>query len=74
MATVLWVLAETIRHLAILAQPVMPGSAADVLRQLGVAEDRRRFADLGPAGALVAGVPLPAPAPVFPRFVAEEIA
>ena len=74
MAMVLWVLAETIRHLAILAQPVIPGAAGDVLRQLGVADDRRRFADLGPKGALVAGTPLPAPAAVFPRFVAEETA
>ncbi len=39
MRTVLYVLAETIRHLAILAQPVEHGSAELLLDQLEVAED-----------------------------------
>jgi methionyl-tRNA synthetase len=74
MATVLWVLAETIRHLAILAQPVMPGSAAAILDQLAVAANARSFAALGETGALRAGTPLPAPTPVFPRFVEAQTA
>jgi len=73
MATVLWVLAETIRHLAILAQPVVPGAAAKVLDQLAVPADTRDFAHLGPAGALVAGTPVPAPSAVFPRYVEEGV-
>ena len=69
MATVLWVLAEVIRHLGIIVQPVMPDSAGRILDLLAVAPEARRFADLGPAGALTPGTALPAPEPVFPRFV-----
>jgi methionyl-tRNA synthetase len=70
MATVLYVVAETIRHLAILAQPVMPGSGAKMLAQLAVAQDARTFAHLSPDHALKPGTPLPKPEGVFPRFVA----
>ena len=72
MATVLYVLMETIRHLAIVTQPVMPGAMARLLDQLAVPSDRRRFADLGPGGALHPGTALPAPTGIFPRFVETE--
>ncbi|CUA85904.1 methionyl-tRNA synthetase [Chelatococcus sambhunathii] len=72
MATVLYVTAEVLRNVAILAQPVTPTAAARLLDLLAVDEDRRRFDALGPAGRLVAGSVLPAPAPIFPRFVEEE--
>ena len=36
MATVLYVLAETIRHLAVLAQPITPAGAGRILDQLAV--------------------------------------
>lgn len=72
MATVLWVLAEVIRHVAILMQPVVPTSAARMLDQLAVGEEGRTFASLGEAGALKAGTPLPKPQGVFPRYVEEE--
>src|SRR6185312_13331610 len=49
------VLAETVRHLAILVQPVMPDSAAKLLDQLAVAADRRGFGALTPADALKPG-------------------
>ncbi len=71
MATVLYVVAETLRHLAILAQPVMPGAAARMLGQLAVAEDARTFACLSPDHALQPGTPLPKPEGVFPRYVGE---
>ncbi len=71
MATVLYVLAETIRHLAILAQPVMPVATARMLDQLAVPADARDFTALGDKGALVAGTALPKPEGVFPRFVEE---
>jgi methionyl-tRNA synthetase len=71
MATVLYVLAETIRHLAILVQPFMPGSAGKMLDQLAVPVDARDFAHLGPRHALRAGVALPKPEGVFPRIEAE---
>jgi methionyl-tRNA synthetase len=71
MATVLYVLAETIRRLALLVQPVMPDSAAKMLDQLAVPADARDFARLGEGGRLVPGTPLPKPEGVFPRFVEE---
>ena len=48
MATVLYVLAETIRHIAILVQPVVPESAAKMLDQLALGPDQRGFETLGP--------------------------
>jgi methionyl-tRNA synthetase len=72
MATVLYVLAETIRRLAILAQPATPGAAARMLDQIAVAEEARDFAHLGTDHALVPGTALPKPEGVFPRHVDEE--
>ncbi len=72
MASVLYVLAETIRHLAILAQPVVPLGAARILDQLAVGEGARDFATLGPDGALAPGTALPKPEGVFPRFVEAD--
>ena len=71
MATVLYVLAETIRHLAILAQPVMPTAASRMLDQLSVAADARGFASLDAGCALIPGVALPKPVGLFPRYVEE---
>ncbi len=67
MATVLYVLAEAIRHLAILVQPVVPEAAAKLLDQLAVPADSRDFAMLD--RALSPGTALPNPSGVFPRFV-----
>lgn len=72
MATVLWVLMETVRQVAILMQPVTPDSAARMLDQLAVPADARAFTALGEGGALVPGTDLPKPQGVFPRFVEEE--
>ena len=71
MATVLYVLAETIRHLAILAQPVMPTAAGRMLDQLSVPEDARGFACLDAGSALSPGTALPKPEGLFPRYVEE---
>jgi len=74
MATVLYVLAETIRQLGIFVQPVVPAAADALLGQLGIAaeEGARNFAAL--AHPLNAGQALPKPEPIFPRFVDEEAA
>jgi methionyl-tRNA synthetase len=72
MATVLYVLTEVIRHLGILVQPFMPESASKILDQLALSETERGFGTLGPAHALTGGRALPAPAGVFPRYVAAE--
>ncbi len=69
MKTVLYVLAEVIRHLAILMQPVVPDAASRILNQIGVASDARDFAYLDAGQRLVPGTTLPKPVPVFPRFV-----
>lgn len=65
--TVLYVTAEVIRKVAILAQPVIPGSASKLLDILGVQANMRDFAAL--ATRIVPGTSLPAPAPVFPRYI-----
>jgi methionyl-tRNA synthetase len=70
MGTVLYVLAETLRRIALLLQPVMPSSMARMLDQLAVAEGKRSFADFG--HSLTAGIALPAPQGVFPRHVEAE--
>jgi methionyl-tRNA synthetase len=67
MATVLYVLAEVIRRVGIVVQPVMPGSASAILDQIAVPADSRRFADL--PQPLRPGVQLPVPKGVFPRYV-----
>ncbi len=72
MGTVLWVLAETVRNLALLTQAFMPESSNRLLDQLAVAAEVRTLAHCGPQGALISGTPLPAPQGVFPRFVVEE--
>jgi methionyl-tRNA synthetase len=69
METVLYVTAEVIRRIAIQCQPVIPGSAAKLLDLVGVAGDKRSFADASASDALVPGTPLPAPVGVFPRYV-----
>jgi methionyl-tRNA synthetase len=72
MATVLYTLVETIRHVAILLQPIVPGSCERMLDQLAVPADARGFDRLTPEHRLVPGTPLPKPEGVFPRWVAEE--
>ncbi len=72
MATVLWTTAEVTRQVAILAQPFVPAGAAKLLDLLGVSEKERDFAALGKAGRLKEGAALPAPAPVFPRYIEGE--
>lgn len=64
METVLYVLAEVIRHVAVYTQPVMPDSSSRILDQLG--QKDRTFASL--KTPLVAGTALCEPVPVFPRI------
>jgi methionyl-tRNA synthetase len=74
MATVLYALAETLRHLGVLLQPFMPGSSGRLLDQLAVPGDRRAFADLTTERSLVPGTPLPPPQGIFPRYAEAEAA
>jgi len=72
MATVLYVLAEVIRRLAILVQPVVPAAAARILDQLAVPAVARDFSHVHVVAELKPGTPLPKPEGVFPRFVESE--
>ena len=73
MRTVLYVLAETLRHLAVIVQPFVPQAAAKLLDQLAVPQDARTFAALV-TDELRPGTPLPKPEGIFPRFVETEAA
>jgi len=72
MATVLYVTAEVLRIVGILVQPFIPDSASKLLDLLAVSPDQRRIAAIGEDGRLAPGAALPAPQPVFPRFVEPE--
>ena len=72
MRTVLYTLAEVLRHLGILTQPFVPQAASALLDQLAVPAEARRFADL--AERLPPGRALPAPHGIFPRYVEAETA
>jgi methionyl-tRNA synthetase len=67
--TVLYVTAEVVRQIAILAQAAMPEASAKLLDSLGVPQDTRDFAALGGAARIAAGTALPPPVGVFPRYV-----
>jgi methionyl-tRNA synthetase len=68
--TILYVTAEVLRQVCILAQPFVPSSAGKMLDLLAVPAAERDFAAL-PA-RLAPGRTLPAPAPVFPRWIEPE--
>jgi methionyl-tRNA synthetase len=72
MGVVLHVTAEILRTAGILLQPVMPGSAARLLDLLDVPAGERLVAHTGAGSRLVAGVALPAPQGLFPRYVEPE--
>ena len=67
--TVLYVTAEVVRQIAILAQPVMPEASGKLLDSLGIPESERSFAALGDGKRIAPGTSLPAPVGVFPRYV-----
>ena len=74
--TVLYVTAEVLRQVAILCQPFMPGVGRQSCSTCSaLPADRRAFAQLGdPNARIAAGTALPAPAPVFPRYVEPDAA
>lgn len=67
--TVLYVTAEVVRQIAILAQPAMPTAAGKLLDSLGIPEGERNFTMLGGAKRIAPGSTLPAPTPAFPRYI-----
>ena len=69
MKTVLYVTAEVIRQVGILAQPFIPGSAEKLLDLFALDASARSFDALGSTGRLNPGTPIDKPSPVFPRYV-----
>jgi methionyl-tRNA synthetase len=67
--TVLYVTAEVVRQIAILAQPAMPTASGLLLDSLGIPAEERNFAALGGAMRIAPGSTLPAPTPAFPRYI-----
>jgi methionyl-tRNA synthetase len=83
MRLVLYVTTETLRISAILLQPITPASMGKLLDLLAAPLEARAFATLDTGGAagrldapgrLEPGRALPAPAPIFPRYVEPEAA
>ena len=81
MRLVLYVTLEALRVAGVLLQPIMPASMGKLLDLLAVAPEDRVFSALEAgdgAGKLAAthrlapGTALPAPSPVFPRYVETE--
>ncbi len=72
MNTVLYVTAEVLRAVGILAQPFVPTAAAKLLDLLAVAPEGRVLAAVGQDHRLAPGRALPQPAPIFPRYVEAE--
>jgi methionyl-tRNA synthetase len=70
--TVLYVTAEVIRQVAVLAQPFMPAAATKLLDLLAVPAQERAFLELGGGHRIAAGAKLPAPVAVFPRYVESD--
>jgi methionyl-tRNA synthetase len=77
MRMVLYTTMETLRIFAILLQPAMPTAMSKLLDLLAVSPERRTFADIDQGGTAAGLVSpkrlqpgaLPAPAPIFPRYV-----
>jgi methionyl-tRNA synthetase len=72
METILYVTAEVVRQVAILAAPVTPHAAKKLLELLGQDDDAHTFKALGAGGRLKPGTVLPEPAGVFPRYMPPE--
>lgn len=72
MGTVLYVLAETIRVLGLLVQPVVPESAAKILDQLKIDGESRDFSFISDKHMLKSGTEIDTPEGVFPRLDAVE--
>jgi len=74
MKTVLYILAECTRCIAIAVQFVTPQAASSLLDQLKTPEEERFFANMRQDFALKPGTAIDKPEGVFPRIVLEEAA
>ena len=67
MGTILYVLAETIRRIAVLTQPFVPQASNRILTQLGVPEQERTFNFIN--SPVKSGITIPPPVGIFPRWI-----
>ncbi len=72
METVLYVTAETLRAVGIVAQPVIPTAAGRLLDLLARDPGERMLAHVGPAHRLARGAALAKPEAILPRYVEAE--
>jgi len=72
MATILYVTAEVLRVVAIFVQPFMPAKMAQLLDLLAVPKDAHSFDRATRERPLASNAELPAPTPIFPRYVEPE--
>jgi methionyl-tRNA synthetase len=72
METVLYVTAETLRAVGIVAQPVIPTAAGKLLDLLARDPGERMLAHVGPEHRLGPGAALAKPEAIFPRYVEAE--
>ena len=74
MKTVLYTLAEAIRRLAIMIQPVTPAAASKILDQLKIDRNERTFKHINDTYTLKPNTKIDKPEGVFPRILVEEAA
>jgi methionyl-tRNA synthetase len=55
-----------------MVQPIMPEASAKLLDVVGSDANARQFSDAVATQAVAAGTDLPAPTPIFPRYVETE--
>ncbi|HPF79054.1 MAG TPA: methionine--tRNA ligase [Alphaproteobacteria bacterium] len=72
METVLYVLAEVVRVLGIVIQPVTPESGGKILDQLKIPENERDFSFISDKHMLKSGTKIDKPEGIFPRLETAE--
>jgi methionyl-tRNA synthetase len=74
MGTVLYVIMEVLRYVAILYQPIIPNASNQILDLLQVPQDERTFLHLESNYRIKPGSPVNKPTGIFPRIdVAEAL-
>ncbi|OIJ20538.1 methionine--tRNA ligase [Anaerobacillus alkalidiazotrophicus] len=75
LGSVLYHLAEALRHTSILIQPFMTTTPKKIWDQLSITEDQTKWDSMNEFGVLHSGVKVAKAEPIFPRLdVAEEVA
>lgn len=73
MKTVLYVLAEVIRRMAIMLEPFIPTSCEKILDLMNLDDSMRTFASIRDDERIIPGTIIEKPTPIFPRIDLETI-